>query len=66
MLDEEIRTKQGISYKIEMMLSMKNFLQQQILFNGNIFGNKCCRCHEGSLYRDMYLIVRWLYPYNPT
>ena len=34
------------------MLSIKDSLQQQIHFNGNTFGNKCCRCYaaEGSLY----------------
>ena len=25
-------------------------VQQQVHFNGNVFGNKCCRCIEGSLY----------------
>ena len=25
-------------------------VQQQSHFNGNIFGNKCCRCNESSLY----------------
>ena len=25
-------------------------LQQQIHFNGNLFGNNYCRCNEGSLY----------------
>ena len=30
-------------------------LQQQIHFNGNIFGNKCCRCNEGSLYFSVLL-----------
>ena len=25
-------------------------VQQQCHFNGNVFGNKCCRCNEGSLY----------------
>ena len=32
------------------ILSIKDSLQQQIHYNGNIFGNKCCRCNEGSLY----------------
>ena len=31
-------------------LRVKISLQQQIHVNGNIFGNKCCRCNEGSLY----------------
>ena len=29
---------------------IKDSLQQQIHYNGNIFGNKCCRCNEGLLY----------------
>ena len=29
---------------------MKYSLQQQVHFNGNIFGNKCCHCKKGSLY----------------
>ena len=28
----------------------KDSLQQQIHFNGNIFGNKSFRCNEGLLY----------------
>ena len=32
------------------IVSIKDSLQQQIHFNGNIFGNKCCRCNDGSLY----------------
>ena len=40
MFYEEIRLKQGL----RIILS----LQQKIHFNGNIFGNKCCRCNEGS------------------
>ena len=31
-------------------MSIKDSLEQQIHYNGNIFGNKCCRCNEGSLY----------------
>ena len=27
---------------------IKYALQQQIHFNGNKFGNKCCRCNEGT------------------
>ena len=33
-----------------MILSIKDSLQQQIHYNGNIFGNIFCRCNEGSLY----------------
>ena len=46
MFYEEIRTKQSASN----ILSIKDFLQQQIHYNGNIFGNKCCCCNKGSLY----------------
>ena len=31
-------------------LLIKNFVQQQNHFNGNVFGNKCYCCNEGSLY----------------
>ena len=31
-------------------LLIKYSVQQQIQFNGNIFGNECCRCNEDSLY----------------
>ena len=34
---------------LHIALLIKDSLQQQIQFNGNIFGNKCCRCNEGSL-----------------
>ena len=40
---EEIRTKQYLSY-ISFCL-IKDSLQQQIHYNGNIFGNKFCRCN---------------------
>ena len=29
------------------ILSMKDSIQQQIHFNGNIFGNRCCHFNEG-------------------
>ena len=35
---------------LHIILSIKDSLQQQIYFNGNIFENKCCCCNEGSLY----------------
>ena len=44
---EEIRIKIGPS---NIILSITDSLQQQIHYNGNIFGNKCCRCNEGSVY----------------
>ena len=31
-------------------LLIKYSVQQHIHVNGNVFGNKCCRCNEGSLY----------------
>ena len=36
------------------ILSIKKSLQHQIHFKGNIFGNKCCQCNEGSLYLQQY------------
>ena len=36
------------------ILTINDSLQQQIRFNGSIFGNKCCRCNEGSLYSDRW------------
>ena len=48
MFYEEIRNEQGLPYIL--LLSIKDSLQQEIHVNGNIFGNKCCRCNEGSLY----------------
>ena len=47
MFYEEVRIKQGLFLYI--ILSIKDSLQQQIYYNGNIFGNKCCHCNEGSL-----------------
>ena len=47
---EEIKLKHGI-FCISFLL-IKNSLQQQIHFNGNIFGNKCCHSNEGSLYKQ--------------
>ena len=35
---------------LHIILSIKDTLQQQIHYNGNIFGNKCCRYNEASLY----------------
>ena len=48
MFYEEIRIKQGLFLPV--ILSIKDSLQRQINYNGNVFGNKCCRCNEGSLY----------------
>ena len=36
-----------------MNLFIKYSLQQQIYFNGNVSGNKCCRCNESSPYFKM-------------
>ena len=35
---------------LHIILSIKDSLQQQNHYHGNIFGNKFCRCNEGSLY----------------
>ena len=48
MFYEEIRIKQD--HFIRIIPSIKDSLQQQIHYNGNISGNKCCRCNEDSLY----------------
>ena len=53
MFSEEIRIKRSF---LHIILSIKDSLQQQIHFNGNIFGNKCCRCNKGSLY--LFLIAQ--------
>ena len=37
---------------MHIILLIENYLQQQIHYNGNVFGNKCCRCNEGSLYTN--------------
>ena len=37
---------------LHVILSINDSLQQQIHFNGNIFGNKCYHCNEGSLYSN--------------
>ena len=59
---EEIRIKQGLFLHI--ILSIKDSLQQQIHFNGNIFGNTCCRCNEGSLYFHAYGKYDTVYGYS--
>ena len=48
MFYEEIRIKQGLFLHI--IMSIKDSLEQQIHYNDNIFGTKCCCCNEGSLY----------------
>ena len=48
MFCDEIRLKTRSFLQI--ILLVKDSLQQQIHFNGNIFGYKCCRCNDGSLY----------------
>ena len=35
---------------LHIILSIKDSVQQQIHFNGNVFENKCCRSSQGSLY----------------
>ena len=34
---------------LHIIMSIKDSVQQQICFNGNILGNKCCRSNEGLL-----------------
>ena len=49
----EIKMKQAcLTYHpvLHIILSIKVSYQQQIRLNGNMFGKKCCRCNEGSLY----------------
>ena len=36
------------------ILLIKNSLQQQIHFNGNIFEEEWCRCNKDSLYNIMF------------
>ena len=50
MFYEKIRIKPFL----HIILSIKDSLEQQIHYNGNIFGNKCCRCNEGSLYVNAF------------
>ena len=47
MFFEEKRIKQGLSYISFFPLRI---LYNNSHYNGNISGNKCCRCNEGSLY----------------
>ena len=54
MFSEEIR-KKGLFLPI--ILSIKDSLQQQIHYNGNVCGNKYCRCSEGSLYLSEMVII---------
>ena len=49
MFYEEIRKK--IRPFLHINLLIKYSVQQQIRFNGNVFGNKRCHYNEGSLYR---------------
>ena len=47
MFSEEIKKRSFL----HIILSIKASLQQQIHYNGNVFGNKCCRCNEGFHFR---------------
>ena len=51
--------KQGLPY---ICLSIKDSLQQQIHFNGNIFGNKRCQWNDSSLYHPIHRTV-WIIPF---
>ena len=46
-----MRNKNKTRPFLHIILSIKVSLQKQIHNSGNIFGNKCCRCNEGSLYK---------------
>ena len=48
------------------ILSIKDSLQQQIHFNGNFLGNKCCRRNEGSLYLGWLWCLQTLYNYKTS
>ena len=37
---------------------IESYLWQQIYFNGNVFGNKCCRCNEVSLFLSSSATLR--------
>ena len=46
---------------LHIILLIKNSLQQQIHFNGNIFGNKCCRYNRvscSSIIAAVWIILR--------
>ena len=45
---------------VVIILPIKDSLQQQIHFNGNIFGSKCCRYNEGSLYSSYFFLKTYV------
>ena len=47
MFNQEIRIKQGLP---DISFCPLRILYNNSHYNSNIFGNKCCRCNEGSLY----------------
>ena len=49
---------------LHIILSIKDSLQQQIHYNGKIFGNKCCHCNEGSLYILCLLMKTFIMGYT--
>ena len=60
MFYEKIRIK--LSY-LHLILSIMDSVQQQIHFNGNFFGNKCCCCNEDSLYLKYWnILTNHIYP----
>ena len=44
-------------YFLYIILSIKDSVQQQIHFNGNVFGKKYCRSNVGSLYVNIPIEV---------
>ena len=48
MFCEEIRTKQSLSYIL--FCPLRILYNSKFIIMATFFGNKCCRCNEGSLY----------------
>ena len=53
MFYDEITTKTRPFLHINLLILYS--VQQQIHFNGNVFGNKWCRYNEDSLYKDIFI-----------
>ena len=56
MFHEETSKKKTRPFLLVILL-IKDSLQPQTHFNGNIFKNKCCRCNEGSLYKVCSVVI---------
>ena len=58
-----------VNQDMQMILPIKDSLEQQTHFNGNDFGNTCCRCDEGSLYLTLLavlIIVNIIFHFYPS